>query len=144
MHPVGTFCFAELHTPEPEPSARFYRSLLNWTDREICAGYWIFELDGRAVAGMRRSPEHRWVGYVHVTDVDQIVTRAVELGGTLTAPAVDTPGVARTCLLADPEGAIFGLWSPRGVEGTAVETGPGSFWWMELATRNMAPAESLL
>jgi predicted enzyme related to lactoylglutathione lyase len=142
MHPVGTFCIAELHTPQPESSARFYRALLNWTDREVCDGYWIFELDGRVVAGMRRSPEHRWVGYVHVTDVDQIVTKAVELGATVPETAVDTPGVARTCLLADPEGAMFGLWAPRGVEGTAVETGPGSFWWMELATRDMAPAES--
>ena len=106
MHSVGTFCFAELHTPEPERSARFYRALLNWTEREVCAGYWIFELDGRAVAGMRRSAEHRWVGYVHVTDVDQIVTKAVELGATVPETAVDTPGVARTCLLADPEGAI--------------------------------------
>ena len=142
VHPVGTFCFAELLTPEPETSARFYRSLLNWKDRPIRAGYSIFELDGRAVAGLRRSTEHRWVGYVHVADVDQIVTRALELGATVAAGTVDTPGVARTCLFADPEGAIVGLWSPRGVDGTAVDTGPGSFWWMELATRHMATAGS--
>jgi predicted enzyme related to lactoylglutathione lyase len=139
-HPVGTFCFAELHTPEPESSARFYRSLLNWQAREICAGYWVFELGGQAVSGMRRVAAHRWVGYVHVADVDQTAARAVELGATIAAPAVETPGVARTCLLADPEGAILGLWAPRGVGGTAVETGPGSFWWMELATRNASAA----
>jgi predicted enzyme related to lactoylglutathione lyase len=139
-HPPGTFCFAELHTTDPEASARFYGSLLNWTHREVCPGYWLFELDGRAVLGMRRSSAHRWVGHVHVADVDQAAARGVALGATVAAAPVDTAGIARTCVLADPEGAMFGLWSPRGLEGTAVETGPGSFWWMELATRDMATA----
>jgi predicted enzyme related to lactoylglutathione lyase len=141
-HPAGAFCFAELHTSETDASAHFYSSLLNWTCRAIGPGYWTFELDGRVVAGMRRGAAHRWVGYVHVPDVDQIAKRAVGLGAIVAAVAVDTPGVARTCLVADPEGAIVGLWSPRGVDGTAVETGPGSFWWMELATRNLASAGS--
>jgi predicted enzyme related to lactoylglutathione lyase len=141
-HTLGTFCFPELLTPEPESSASFYGLLLNWHKREISDGYWIFDLDGRTVAGMRRSAKHQWVGYVHVTDLDEVTARCVELRATVAAPAADTPGVARTCLLADPEGAIVGLWSPRGIDGTAVETGPGSFWWMELATRDMAAAGS--
>jgi predicted enzyme related to lactoylglutathione lyase len=141
-HPVGTFCFAELQTPEPESSARFYRSLLNWTHREIGPGYWIFELDGLAVSGMRRSGEHRWVGYVHVADVDQVANAGVALGARVAAAPADTPGVARACLLADRKGALVGLWSPRGLEGTAVETGSGSFWWMELATGDMSGAGS--
>jgi predicted enzyme related to lactoylglutathione lyase len=79
---------------------------------------------------------------VHVADVDETAARAVALGATIASPAADTPGVARTCLLADPEGAIVGLWSPRGIDGTAVESGPGSLWWMELATRDMTAAGS--
>jgi len=141
-HAIGSFCFAELHTPEPELSARFYGSLLSWNLREISADYWMFELNGSAVVGMRRSHEHRWVGYVHVAEVDKVVARGVELGATVVSAATDTPGIARTCLLADPEGAVVGLWSPRGCEGTAVDTGSGSLWWVELATGNMVAARS--
>ena len=52
-HPIGSFCFAELHTPEPELSARFYCSLLNWNLRKISDDYWMFELNGSDVVGMR-------------------------------------------------------------------------------------------
>jgi predicted enzyme related to lactoylglutathione lyase len=142
VHPVGSFCFAELYTPNPEQSAGFYCSLLGWNVREVLTDYWVFELNSNCVVGMRRSQNHAWVGYVHVTGMDGIAARAVELGGTVVAPATDTPGIARTALLADPEGAIVGLWSPCGCEGTAVETGPGSLWWVELATGNMAAARS--
>jgi hypothetical protein len=44
VHPIGSFCFAELHTPEPELSARFYCSLLSWNLRKISDDYWMFEL----------------------------------------------------------------------------------------------------
>jgi predicted enzyme related to lactoylglutathione lyase len=142
VHPIGSFCFAELHTPEPELSARFYCSLLSWNLRKISDDYWMFELNGSDVVGMRRSHNHQWVGYVRVTEVDRVASRGLELGATVVAAPTDTPGLARTSLLADPEGAVVGLWSPRGCEGTAVESGTGSLWWVELATANMAAARS--
>src|SRR5262245_1625273 len=142
VHPIGSFCFAELHTPDQERSGRFYCSLLSWNLRQVSKDYWMFELNGNGVVGMRCSDNHRWVGYVHVAEVDKVAARGVDLGATVVVAATETPGIARTSLLADPEGAVVGLWSPRGCEGTAVETGPGSLWWVELATGDMAVARS--
>jgi hypothetical protein len=42
--PLAASVFAELHTPEPELSARFYCSLLSWNLRKISDDYWMFEL----------------------------------------------------------------------------------------------------
>jgi predicted enzyme related to lactoylglutathione lyase len=140
-HSVGTFCFAELHTPAPELSAAFYRDLFGWSTRQISDEYWMFCLGNSNVVGMRRADTHRWVACVRVDNVETTMARAKTSGVTVVTPAVETPGVARTAMLRDDEGAVIGLWEPRGVDGTALETGPGSLWWVELATGAMGPAQ---
>ena len=140
-HPVGTFYFAELQTPAPEVSAGFYCDLLGWSVRQISERYWMFRSGGSDVVGMRRADTHRWLACVRVDSVESTVSRAQTLEMTVVTPAVETTGVARTAMLRDHEGAFIGLWEPRGVEGTALETGPGSFWWAELATAAMGPAQ---
>ena len=140
-HPVNTFCFAELHSPTPEPSARFYNDLLGWTVHPILDDYWMFRSQDVDVVGMRRAEHHQWLPFVHVDRIERVMRRAQGAGMTLAAAALETAGVARTAALRDQEGAIIGLWEPRGVAGTALETGPGSLWWVELATAAMAPAQ---
>lgn len=140
-HPVGTFCFAELHTPAPDRSAAFYGDLLGWSCREIADGYWMFQSGNAGVVGMRRADAHRWLPCVRVDNIESTMARAQTLAMKVVTPAVETPGVARTAVLEDQEGAVIGLWEPRGVEGTALETGPGSLWWVELATAAMDQAQ---
>jgi uncharacterized protein len=140
-HPVGTFCFAELHAPAPELSAGFYRDLFGWSVRQISDGYWMFCSGTSVVVGMRRADTHQWIACVRVDNVERAIARAQTLEMTVVTPAVETPGVAHAAMLRDREGAVIGLWEPRGVEGTALETGPGSFWWVELATAAMGPAQ---
>jgi predicted enzyme related to lactoylglutathione lyase len=140
-HSVGSFCIAELHTPAPELSAAFYGDLLGWRVRQISDTYWMFHSGNVDVVGMRRAEMHRWVACVRVDNVESVITRAQAVETTIVTPAADTPGVARTAILRDPEGAVIGLWEPRGVEGTMLETGPGSLWWVELATGAMAGAQ---
>jgi uncharacterized protein len=140
-HQLFSFCFAELHTPEPQLASRFYEGLLHWTTRQRSANYWTFELGERTVVGMRRAATHQWVSYVHVADPDAVAARAASLGAVV-QPGVHEPGIARTRLFTDAEGALVGLWLPDGVEGTAVDSGPGSLWWIELAARDMVAARS--
>lgn len=135
--PPAHFCIAELHTPDPEAAARFYGPLLGWTLVPKAEDYFMLRLDGRDVVGVRAAPdlpEPTWVPYVRVLNADAAAKQAVAHGATLLSPVSETPGVARTALLVDLEGAVFGVWEPRGVDGTDVETGPGSLWWIELAT----------
>lgn len=135
-HLTHTFHFAELLTPDPERAARFYGALFGWQVRDAGGGYSMFHLAGRDVVGLRRRNGMRahWASYVKVAALEPMVEKAVTLGGKVVTPPAETPGAARTCLLTDREGAVFGLWEPRGIDGTDVETGPGSLWWIELAS----------
>lgn len=143
--PPGHFCFAELQTPAPDVAARFYGQLFGWTLEPRSDGYAMFRLAGRDVAGVRTTAagsKTQWIPYVKVLDADAAATKAVAHGATVVSPVTETVGVARTALFADDEGARFGVWEPRGIDGTDVESGPGSLWWIELATAAKDPADA--
>ena len=142
IHPAHTFCFAELHTPDVARARRFYGELFGWTTVERAAMYSLFQKDGQTVAGLRRADgtESRWVSYVAVESVDRTAARVQELGGRVTLPGIETPGVARTAIVADREGVVLGLWEPREVGGADLQDRTGSMWWVELATADKAAA----
>lgn len=143
QHPYGSFCFAEVHTPDVEGAQRFYGELFGWTAVGVpgASDYFMFQLQGKDIIALRRSPSpQRLVGYVHVENVDDTVARAKELGATVATPVFDTPAIARTCVLADPEGATFGLWEPRGHGGAHVQNHTGTMWWVELLARDIKAA----
>ena len=56
----GTFCWAELTTPDLEAARAFYAAVLGW-DGE-------FELDGAEVAGVREGEPAGWTSFVRVED----------------------------------------------------------------------------
>jgi predicted enzyme related to lactoylglutathione lyase len=49
-------------------------------------------------------------------------------------------GVARTAVLRDPEGALFGLWQPAPHPGAGLFEAPGSLWWLEVLSNDVAGA----
>ena len=64
---------------------------------------------------------------IGVEDVDGLMARGVELGGTEALPATDWPGIGRGGYLIDPDGNIFGLLSPVMSDGTvAMGAGVGA------------------
>ena len=134
-HPHGTFCFAELHTPDVDASARFYGDLFGWVPRPVLEnpGYFFFQLDGQDVIAMRRTfGPQRLLGYLNVSDVLGVAARVQELGGRVETQPFDSPGVARTAVVADRENALFGLWQSRGHGGAAVQDRTGTMSWLEL------------
>jgi hypothetical protein len=48
-------------------------------------------------------------GYVRVADIDAVLARAVELGGSVVMPRFSPDGSAQLGLVADPEGHVVGL-----------------------------------
>ena len=74
-----------------------------------------------------------WLGYIGAGDVDASLAQAVRLGARVLMPAQDMEGIGRSAVLADPQGAIFGLFRP--LKRAGVEVGSDmSFTWFELAT----------
>ena len=141
----GSFCFAELHTANVEAAKRFYGDLLGWTTADSPAdGYTMFQVDGKDVAGLRRVEQSasRWIPFLSVPSADAVSAKALQLGAAVVTPAADTRNLARTAVLRDPAGGLLGLWEARDHQGAALLDEPGSLWWAELLTREVAVAKT--
>lgn len=53
-----------------------------------------------------------FVNVIGVEDVDAIITKAVELGGSVALEAMDVPGVGRLGYCKDTDNNIFGVIKP--------------------------------
>ena len=128
--------------PSRRSSSTSTRSLLGWTFQDYGGGdqpYWVIDTGEGAIgnvageAGLginggltqRQGPRPE-VGapvngcniVIGVEDVDELMRRGVELGGTEALPATDWPGIGRGGYLLDPDGNVFGLLSPVLSDGT--------------------------
>jgi predicted enzyme related to lactoylglutathione lyase len=114
----GAFCWNELATPDDRAAGSFYSGLFGWGTMVQDMGpmqYTTFTNEGRPAAGMYKpSPEQgdmppSWTAYFAVADCDASAERVQELGGAVVAPPADIPGVGRFAIVADPQGAVFGI-----------------------------------
>ena len=146
----GRFIWQELLCSDTTAATFFYTSILPWRSQPYSPGspYLLFTVqDCRPVAGAVRLSEDaralgtaaHWRGYIGAADVDAIVAQALRHGARIQQPAQDVPGMGRVALLADPDGAIFGLFRPLPNSAGAVPGAPG-FAWNELAARNRESA----
>ena len=141
----GRFLWYELMTTDTGKGAKFYTSLLGWTteawDNEM-GPYTMFVNGETPMAGMMVLPAEakvqgappNWLGYTGVADVDATVSRVQSLGGRVVAGPMDIPTVGRIAVLADPQGAVFAVYTP--LEPAPSEGMPpvGNFAWHELGT----------
>ena len=133
----------EIHASEPQRLIEFYSELLGWRFEPYGSGdqpYWVIDTGEGAIGNMDGQPglginggltQRQGPGpepgapvngcnvVVGVDDVDALMRRAVDLGGTEALPATDWPGIGRGGYLLDPDGNIFGLLSPVLSDGTA-------------------------
>jgi uncharacterized protein len=144
-HTIGTFCFAELVSPDPDSARQFYGDLFGWTTEEIPGAshpYWLFAVDGRIVAGLRpiTRGRQRWIPYVAVDGVDRTVAHAERLGARLGDAPFDVSGTARMATIVDPDDRIVGLWQSHGRSGAERQEQPGSMWWVEMLAHDVTGA----
>ena len=145
----GTPCWIDLGSPEPDASARFYGELFGWSASEPgpveeTGGYRNFELRGKMVAGLMQAQEGQptaWSTYVSVDDADAAMQRAKDAGGTEIVEAMDVMSFGRMGYVADPAGAVVGIWQPRDFAGAELATETGAFGWNELTTRDPEGAQ---
>jgi predicted enzyme related to lactoylglutathione lyase len=137
----------ELFTTDPDDAKRFYGELFGWqTDgaaRTATHG-------GKAVAAITEQPEPQrsagvpphWLSYVTVASADDSAARVEELDGSVHAGPFDVADTARIAILADPTGAMLGLWEPRGAIGAERVNDPGCLTSNELATEDVEAASA--
>jgi uncharacterized protein len=118
--PQGTFVWEEVHATEAEAAKRFYETVFGWTSRPMDMGdgatYTLFSrADGEDVAGLwpKQADDPgpaAWLTYLATDDVDAAAAKAVSLGATQFLEPTTAEGVGRFAVLADPTGAMFGLF----------------------------------
>lgn len=123
----------------PADLAPFYERTLGWTAEKTGGGprdAMVFRRGGRPVAGIshragvkRSAPRARWVAFFQGAAADS-VARAADAGGREpTASHAGATQAWRLALLADAEGAVFGLAEPTGRDADPTR----GFWPVLLA-----------
>jgi len=117
----GAIVWNELATGDTAKAAAFYSGLFGWTGEEMKMEkftYTTFKLGDQMAGGMMPIlPEWRgmppnWGIYFAVENVDASAAKAEQLGGTISSPPADIPGVGRFAVVRDPQGAMFSLFKP--------------------------------
>jgi uncharacterized protein len=146
----GTFCWIDLGTPDQDDAGEFYGALFGWTlkedeNAEQTGGYRTARLGDNAIGGvmklMQEGQPPAWMNYVCVEDADATTEKARRAGGTVHAEPMSVLDYGRMAVLADPTGAVFGIWQPGKNIGADVVAEPGAMAWNELNTRDPEAAK---
>jgi len=138
----------EIHASEPQKVIDFYSQLLGWSFTQFgeTPAYWVIETGEGAIGNVAGTAGHGINGgllerqgpkpeigapvmgcnfVVGVDDVDPLMRRGVELGGTEALPATDMEGVGRVGYLHDPDNNVFGMIAAVMSDGTTGMSGGG-------------------
>jgi uncharacterized protein len=143
----GKFVWHTLTSENLEASKTFYASLLGWeySDTTVLGkNYTVARLGKQPVAGMRGpDPElgktaSHWLSYMSTADVDAAVTKAKAAGAKVLAGPVDVGTLGRAAVLADPQGAPFGLVRLNaGDPPDPAQPLANAFFWNEYLTHDL-------
>jgi predicted enzyme related to lactoylglutathione lyase len=149
----GYFGWYELMTTDADAAASFYTSVIGWTTKDVGTPempYTVFNADNYGTAGLLAIPPHAsgmpptWLGYIHVPDVDAEAADVAADGGVIHRPPTDVPGMLRFCVVADPQGTAFVLFTSNPnmptPPGKPADGTPGTIGWHELFATDSAAA----
>jgi predicted enzyme related to lactoylglutathione lyase len=141
---VGAVMSADIAVPEHAREVRFYSRVLGTGANALWREDLMNNL-GMPVIGLgERTPEYadlplQWMPHIQVADVAASVQRALDAGGRVLMHAKDDAGVSQWAVLADPNGAAFGIMPvvpadaiPKGDGAAAPGSSVGRIAWLDL------------
>src|SRR3712207_1739156 len=114
---------------------------------EAGAHYFAARIRGGDVAAISSMPEGGppmavWNTYVWVDSADATAEKVRDAGGTVVSEPFDVFDAGRMAIFADPEGAVFSVWEPKGHRGATVVNEHGSVNFNDLNTRDPERAKA--
>ena len=144
----GRWVWAELLTADVERAKTFYGAVFGWSFESLGSGersYTLARNAGVPVAGMlfREADagvgqSARWLGLMSTVDPAKAAASAASAGGRVLVGPKELPGRGEVALLADPEGARFGVLRALGGDPPDLFPDSGDFLWRELWARDGA------
>jgi uncharacterized protein len=149
----GVPCWVAAVLPDPEKAVGFYAELFGWEARETMGTnspgeYYLCTLRGRDVAavgserGGNAPSVPAWGTYIWVQSADDTVAEVTDAGGSVIMEPFDLLDAARMAVLADPAGAVFGVWQPVEHKGAQLVNEPGAWSMSQLNTRDPEGAKA--
>lgn len=116
----GTICWRELATNDPAKSAEFYKEMFDWGVKEAPVGvdnYNEIHHNDAAIGGILKMdekwgdnpPPPYWSAYIAVDNIEEIIAKIKENGGTMCCEPFDVQNVGRMAVASDPAGATFSI-----------------------------------
>jgi len=140
--PVGTPCWVDLATADPDGASTFYSDLFGWEIRSgppEVGGYRMALLRGSVVGGIRpvsQATAASWTTHLASADAGASLRQVVEAGGRVLSAPVSLLTEGAIALAQDPTGVPFGFWEPGELIGAELVNEPGSFCWAELLSHD--------
>jgi len=140
----GRFVWRDLVTADPDAAHAFYSKVFGWKRQPSDhPAYVMFAAPsgplGGTMAAATGDASH-WIPYLGTTDIEATRRQALELGATIVKELTDTGSSGRYMVLADPQGASFGVYGSDADPGRDTAPKPGQLHWHELATTDTRAA----
>lgn len=150
--PPGAPAWMSLSTPDVGAATGFYGDLLGWGfhrgQTPDGRTYLTAVLGGFAVAGVGQSTQPdapaRWTVFLAADDAAATADAARAAGGEVLVEAAAAPGSGTAALVADPAGAVVGVWQAGEHPGLELTGVAGALLWCELTTPDLGRAEQFL
>ena len=118
---ANPFVHVELNTQDIAKAKSFYQSMFDWklNDMDMGGGhvYTIINVGEGTGGGMMPHPmpgeRSVWLPYVNVDDVAAATEKAKSLGASVLKELTEVPDAGSFTIVADPTGAVFGLWQAK-------------------------------
>ncbi len=117
---ANPFVHVELNTTDPERARAFYSGLFDWKMQDVPmpgGTYTLIEVGDGTGGGLMKHPipgaPSEWLAYVLVDDVDEATRKAQSLGAAVKKEVTEVPQMGWFSIIADPTGAVLGLWQTR-------------------------------
>jgi len=148
----GRFCWEELMTTDVASAISFYGKVggLKSEKAAFDPNYTVFKGAGGNMGGVMALPAEAkqggtppmWMSYIGTDNTDETARRIAQFGGTVHKQPWDIADGGRIAIVADPQGAVFALYSnPKATETPSTQK-LGSASWHELATSDYVAAFS--
>ncbi len=150
-YPEGVPCWVDLAAGDPAAAEDYYTRLLGWEFERMPnpdgGVYAMAQLRGHAVAAVGgqppgtppETPSH-WNTYLATGDVTATTAKVPGAGGQVLMDPADVGDAGRMAFVADPTGAVVGLWEAGRHIGAGLRGEAGALVWSELITDEPASA----
>ena len=112
---VGSFCWVELASADPEKAKTFYTKLFNWTQIHDATipDYSTMTMGKTMVAGIvdkvNATNPNEWLVYFSVDNLDRRLGDLKRFGGELIHAPIELQGIGKFATIKDPNGAKSGF-----------------------------------